>query len=253
MQSEKKLSTSINDCDITPERDNCDNLSTFSKGGTASSVVTLHPLSGYKSCNAEDDQKIANDVMDSWRDSFYTETFGDDYDKPLFHVRDSQNKSKNFSQKDIVDTIDLLENFSTNLKYRKMKHNGYSLRQKYIIREAQVPGEVGIKKHLVCINDDGNNKGHNKIVCAIEDIFDAIYSAHMKVGHKKVAATKNKADEIYCNITKSMVKNFINLCPVCAQVSEKTKNRRKGPDIAIKSVGFHDCIQVDLIDYQTDP
>ena len=99
---------------------------------------------------------------------------------------------------------------------------------------------------------DENNKGHNKIVCAVEDVFDAIYSAHIKVSHKKIAATKNKVDEVYYNITKTMVQNFISLCPVCAQVSEKTKKRRKGPGIAIKSVGFRDRIQVDLIDYQSD-
>ena len=87
-------SMSINDCDITPERDHGDNLSTSSKPGTVSSLVSPHPLSAYASSNANDDETIANDVMDFWRDSFYTQTFEDDYGKPLFHVCDSQNKTK---------------------------------------------------------------------------------------------------------------------------------------------------------------
>ena len=50
------------------------------------------------------------------------------------------------------------------------------------------------------------------------------------------------------------MKSFIELCPICTQVFECNRNKKsKGPGIAIKSDGFRDRIQVDLVDYQSDP
>ena len=63
----------------------------------------------------------------------------------------------------------------------------------------------------------------------------------------------NKINEIYGNITESMIRQCLQLCPFCARSNDNIRKKDKGPGIPIKSFGFRSRIQVDLIDYQCDP
>ncbi len=91
------------------------------------------------------------------------------------------------------------------------------------------------------------------LVCAAEDCFDSILDAHRSVGHRRKEATKTKIDLLYYNITQEQVNMFVKLCPICNQTKESKRKKSNGPGIAIKSAGFRDRIQVDLVDYSSDP
>ena len=156
-----------------------------------------------------------------------------------------------YSQEDINGIIAVMKLFSetSSAEYRRENRKGFYLKKNFIVRECHFAEEGQncnedinhSKLYLVRFEEnDKRTKGHNKIVCAAEDCFDAILQAHTKVGHKRVASTKNKLDEMYYNISEGMVKTFIAICPICTQVNDNTKKKSKGPGIGIKSAGFRD-------------
>ena len=98
-----------------------------------------------------------------------------------------------------------------------------------------------------------DKKKVGKRICAAEDIFTAIKSAHNEKAHRRVAVTKNHIDSMYCNISEKMIKEFISSCPICNASNDAVTKKDKGPGIPIKSGQFRERFQVDLIDYQKCP
>jgi len=201
---------------------------------------------------------VSDDVMQTWKTQFNRLAFGYELKEPgvTFRGKETSSTSKAFTRQDIINTIELLENFSSSGSYRVSNKNGYNLRQKYrvgkrIITSDGDPTSYRVEKFLYR-HDPGRNS-HNKIVCAAEDIFDAILNAHVMIGHKKLATTKNKCNEIYFNITSKQCNILIQLRPHCAIAQKKSRKDNKDLEAAIKSVGFRDCIQVDFVDYQSHP
>ena len=201
---------------------------------------------------------VSDDVMQTWKTQFNRLAFGNELKEPgvTFRGKETSSTSKAFSRQDIINTIELLENFASSGSYRMNNKNGYNLRQKYrvgkrIIASDEDPTSNRVEKFLYR-HDPGRNS-HNKIVCAAEDIFDAILNAHVMIGHKKLATTKNKCNEIYFNITSKQCNILIQLRPHCAIAQKKSRNNTKDLEAARKSVGFRDCIQVDFVDYQSHP
>ena len=96
-------------------------------------------------------------------------------------------------------------------------------------------------------------KPNQKRICPSEEVFDAIHDAHDSIGHKRIASTKNKLSEVYCNITEKSIKLCIDICPICNLSNDNKRTKHKGLGVSIKSKGFRERIQVDLIDYQSDP
>ena len=57
---------------------------------------------------------------------------------------------------------------------------------------------------------------------------------------------------IYANISEKVLKLFVDTCPICQQLAER-KPKHVGAKKPILSNHFCDRIQVDLIDYSSDP
>ena len=91
-------------------------------------------------------------------------------------------------------------------------------------------------------------------LCPAQENFDAIAEKHSNA-HRAAANIWKDVKLNYSNITLDMCKNFIELCSVCvatASCAAKKKNT-KGPGISIISSGFCDRIQVDLVDFSSEP
>ena len=123
--------------------------------------------------------------------------------------------------------IDALRNYDSNPEYYKLMHKSqvYEWKKNYI---------TDYRKHqdkhiLLWLPKDSKSDGMGlecPLVCRPEEIFDAIESSHREVGHKKIAPTYKQVQQYYYNITRSMVAEFINLCPVCSVKPSKTKKKQ---------------------------
>ena len=123
--------------------------------------------------------------------------------------------------------IHSLDQFAYNLDYCKRFRKVYNYQKRYCVWTHIIPRSNSAQKYLVRFEDNRSKKTHNKTVCAAEDVFDAIHNAQQAVGHKHVATTKNKVNEVYYNITENQIKIFIKLCPVCAQVNDNTSKQKR--------------------------
>jgi hypothetical protein len=85
------------------------------------------------------------------------------------------------------------------------------------------------------------------VILPMSGMFDAIYMAHKKVGHLRVASTYLNLRKIVWNHTREQATAFIATCPVCIEKAPTVKPM-KGAAKAISSVKFRDRAQVDLID-----
>jgi Integrase zinc binding domain len=93
---------------------------------------------------------------------------------------------------------------------------------------------------------------HGRIVCKQSEVFDVLKSAHCTTGHLKVENTYSRCRYKYYNVTRAVVKFFIDLCPICSDRKPKIK-KLKGAAKPIMSTKFRDRFQVDLIDMSHDP
>ena len=192
----------------------------------------------------------------TWRDNFNNKVFNTDFkqvgDSSQEESQASLTQRSNFTKKDIKSIINLIELYkkkyieknpqyvSVSISYQK----AYRYSTKYTIINSEMKG---ISYQWLQLN---KNK---KRVCSAEDIFEAIHLAHTSVCHKRVASTYLKVSEIYCNITESHVRQCVKLCHICNLSNDSKRKKHKGPGVSIKSKSFRERIQVDLIDYQTDP
>lgn len=61
--------------------------------------------------------------------------------------------------------------------------------------------------------------------CRIDQMYDTIHSAHLRVGHKKEKAMEVELKKTFCNITREVIKIYLDLCEPCAL---KKKSKSKG-------------------------
>lgn len=64
-----------------------------------------------------------------------------------------------------------------------------------------------------------------KYFCRIDQMYDTIHSAHLRVGHKKEKAMEVELKKTFCNITREVIKIYLDLCEPCAL---KKKSKSKG-------------------------
>lgn len=64
-----------------------------------------------------------------------------------------------------------------------------------------------------------------KYYCRIEQMYSTIHSAHLRVGHKKEKAMEAELKKKFCNLTREVIKIYLDLCEPCAL---KKKSKSKG-------------------------
>ncbi len=69
--------------------------------------------------------------------------------------------------------------------------------------------------------------GVEKFICPAEKMFDEIYWAHAKVGHKKTFSTFKAINKKFANIPREVVQKFIEMCPICASTKRSDIGRNK--------------------------
>ena len=190
----------------------------------------------------------------TWRSNFNKMVFKTDFEENNPGSNElgfSSKKRSVYTRKDISDIINTIENYEN--KYIKKIPNFHT------IFNYQLGYKYYTKFKIMTSTFQNHNikwlklKSVNKRVCSAEDVFDAIHDAHDAVGHKKIASTFLKLQETYCNITEQNVKQCLKICFTCNLANDSKRKKHKGPGISIKSNTFRERIQVDLIDYQSDP
>ncbi len=163
-------------------------------------------------------------------------------------------KSKVISGERIDEIIDALLKSDLDPDHYKTKYKSvlYEWKKYYIADYRE------LQKKYVLLRVPHNRKGDQKeseaqIVCKPEDIFDAIESCHREARHKKIAATFKLVNQYYYNITRSMVAEFIKLCPVCNVKPSKTMKKPTGAVHPLKSFQYRVRFQADLIDFNSNP
>ncbi|XP_054267157.1 KRAB-A domain-containing protein 2-like [Macrosteles quadrilineatus] len=90
-----------------------------------------------------------------------------------------------------------------------------------------------------------------KYFCRIDQMYDTIHSAHLCVGHKKEKAMEVELKKKFCNITREVIKIYLDMCEPC---SLKKKSQSKGLVVKpIITTALNSRCQVDLIDMQSEP
>lgn len=93
-----------------------------------------------------------------------------------------------------------------------------------------------------------------KRVVHILETFDIIREHHVDATHFLSDTTKNKIDNAgFYNITLDEVKAYCRTCPTCNKKRKAPSHVHQGAKYAIKSWGFFELVQMDLIDYRMDP
>ena len=93
--------------------------------------------------------------------------------------------------------------------------------------------------------------GTVKRYLCIEELFDAIHTAHLSTGHGARDITHNKTTQSYANTTKEVIQLYVNLCAPCNL--KKSKVRKSLVVKPIISNEMNSRCQVDLIDMQSQP
>jgi hypothetical protein len=213
-----------------------------------------------------------------WRDQFNREVFKTTFrDQPLGSVSfrhpeakktlppDLQSlidNSSTYTIKDVNDIIQCIkldpknDDLSSSFAYAKRSSSKFQLHTSHVPSKRKPSKDSPDDSTTVPLLQIFKEKsGIKKFICPAEKVFDEIYWAHAKVGHKKTFSTFKGIDKKFLNIPRTAVQRFIDICPICAStMSDRTRKKNsKGPGVAIKSLGFRDRIQVDLINYTSCP
>ena len=97
--------------------------------------------------------------------------------------------------------------------FRKENKRGYEVARKYVAVPITLPN--GATQNQLELADRGKaKKGGGRIMLPRERIFDAIYHAHIEMGHMAAISTYKQLARTHANITLKQVKEFRRLCPM---------------------------------------
>ena len=107
------------------------------------------------------------------------------------------------------------------------------------------------KKQILYRHSD--HKTEERRVLHREEIFEMIANYHYEGrAHPRSRAMWTALNPMYANLSENTLKLFVDTCPTCQQIPEK-KPKHVGATKPIISNHFRDRMQVDLIDYSSDP
>ena len=66
-------------------------------------------------------------------------------------------------------------------------------------------------------------RGTDKLYLSTEELFDAIHTEHLSIGHGARDITNNKTSELYANVTKEMIHLYVDMCESCNLKKKQSK------------------------------
>jgi hypothetical protein len=166
--------------------------------------------------------------------------------KPLF-------KSKRWTDEKYIVHVGILSEWNnadldSRKTFRQKNPRGYNMSARYSLDILQMPN--GSRQFSLKIRTSSSKKHTGTVIIPQSRVFDAIFSAHERVAHQKVAATHACCRKIFRNISQEQCSMFIKTCPTCATDSPNIK-KLHGTVTPIRSARFRDRMQVDLIDMRS--
>jgi hypothetical protein len=133
-------------------------------------------------------------------------------------------------------------------RFRNKFKNGYSLISRCKLDVTEVSN--GSRQFLLQMKTSASTNHAGTVIIPQSRVFDAIYSAHQRVGHQNVAATYSCTRRVFWNVSQKQCAQFIETCHGCS--SEKPRNKEmKVNSTPIRSARFRDRMQVGLVDMRT--
>lgn len=130
--------------------------------------------------------------------------------------------------------------------FRETHKSGYKWVRNFWLQHIELPD--GTSRDVLRRKEAKHPSG-GRIVVSREMVFDAIDEWHRKRGHLGQERTHTFCREKYYNCTQQLVKIYCESCYVCMK-KNPTVYAMKGSRKPIRSSGFRDRFQVDLIDFR---
>lgn len=192
------------------------------------------------------------DMVDRHRDVFMERAFGGDDRADNAIVRPQEEVDEilfvlehwevDVPLKSIVDP----EHFSAVKAFRDTHKPGYKWVKHYFLQHIELADGTQRK---VLRRKEPKKKNGGRIVVSRENVFDAINEWHHKRGHLGQERTHAFCRQKYYNCTQELVRIYCETCYICMK-KNPTVTAMKGSRKPIRSNGFRDRFQIDLIDFR---
>lgn len=202
------------------------------------------------------------DVNDSVNDFAMRNRHREVFFDRAFRDEDSPNSSACRPQAEVDNIIFILEHWEVGKKissliqdiekyrvvkaFRESHKVGYKHEEKYFVEYITLPD--GFERAVLRRKEPSRPHG-GRIVVSREQVFDAIDEWHRHCGHMGQERTHSYCRDKYYNCTQTLVRIYCETCFVCRSKNPTVKPM-KGSRKPIRSNGYRDRFQVDLIDFR---
>ena len=138
------------------------------------------------------------------------------------------------------------EHFKAVKAFRETHKQAYKWVKLYILEHIELPD--GSQRKVLRRKEPSKTNG-GRIVVSRDTVFDAINEWHHKRGHLGQERTHAFCRQKYYNCTQDLVRLYCETCYICMK-KNPTVTAMKGSRKPIRSNGFRDRFQVDLIDFR---
>ncbi|XP_055921388.1 KRAB-A domain-containing protein 2-like isoform X2 [Eupeodes corollae] len=104
---------------------------------------------------------------------------------------------------------------------------------------------------LIQRNENGQEITRAIHYCKASDMFEAIHSAHLKIGHKKEKGMELELKKMYCNITREVIAIYLKLCQTCA-LKKKYKETTSSTKVDALPEDLNSRCQIGIIDMEVE-
>ncbi len=146
----------------------------------------------------------------------------------------------------MLKSIDDPEHYRAVKEFRETHKYGYKWVRTFWIQTIELPD--GTSKTILRRKESKYASG-GRIVVSCEYVLDAIDEWHRKRSHLGQERTHAFCKDKYYNCTQALVKIYCETCHVCMR-KNPTVTAMKGSRKPIRSNGFRDRFQIDLIDFR---
>ncbi len=193
------------------------------------------------------------DIVGCHREVFFEHAFGNDKDAannaiccPESEIQHIIFVLQHWEVDMVLKTIDDPEHYCAVKEFRETHKYGYKWVRTFWIQDIELPD--GSSKTILHRKENKYASG-GRIVVSREYVFYAIDEWHRHCGHLGQEQTHAFCKDKYYNCTQALVKIYCETCHVCMK-KNPTVTAMKGSRKPIRSNGFRDQYQVDLIDFR---
>ena len=195
------------------------------------------------------------DMVGRHREVFMQRAFGDDEGdannkivRPEKELNEIIFLLKHWEGDTALSSITDPDHYCALKEFRDTHKIGYKWVKKYWLHHIAPPGGVGEGRYILR-RVEPKHKNGGRIVISRERVFDAIDEWHRERGHLGQERTHNFCRAKYYNCTQALVKIYCETCYVCMRKNPTVKPM-KGSRKPIRSSGYRDRFQIDLIDFR---